>query len=743
MPTPVHNQLTRSDAWAAGIVPADLTSLEAKIAQGVNGDLGGTWCPSYYAINVGGMGLSVTGPSVVFGPSGLFTFTGTGNYVLASGDFPQLGVGHSGRTQARISGPLASSSLPIWAGAVSPAYMSLQGLAPVIGGSPVQHVIPLFARDGATLSSVTLNIVVPVVHSALPPTMPKVRIVRTDMYGRVSFCTSVAAGANVQGDYSLPAPANAALWFGAQSFNIPVDQNTSVDNSKYLFYAVITDEAGLSGFPFSAPSTFANFATTVALTSLSGAGQTIDGYVAAAGSRVLVKNQLDPAQNGVWIVTAGAWTRANDAFTPTQMGQGQLVYVLTGITQGGSVWQQQTAGVTAVTGYQSWAPATAYRVGDGVSPIAQTTNVYGVAGIAVVNGGSGYTTTPSTQNGQLTITGACTTPAQAHCDMAYTISGVTNLVGGAGYSSPPLVTAVGTSGQHATLTATLGAFTYGCTGVNMTSKGAGYFIGKINVPVPGGTLLIDYGTVVPTVAFTGSTTGDDARGVAQYGTDPVTGIPNDCIVGVTITYPGSNYPPGGCTVTFTSGAYVDAFGNTNAAGAGAAGTAVLNNAIGSVVGVVLGSSTSGWLSQPTLLFVGGGGSGASAQAVMSGAIADIVIDNPGAGYTAIPTVAVTGNAVIGPATLLAPSVNTSPKPATGLYFVAQSVSGTGTSGGVQPIWPTQAGQTVVDDVGANQIVWVAQPDPGAMFQYTQPTAYGTVILGLSLNFIGIVDTRWE
>jgi hypothetical protein len=40
--------------------------------------------------------------------------------------------------------------------------------------------------------------------------------------------------------------------------------------------------------------------------------QTIDGVAVIAGDRVLAKNQTTPAQNGIYVVAAGAWARATD-----------------------------------------------------------------------------------------------------------------------------------------------------------------------------------------------------------------------------------------------------------------------------------------------------------------------------------------------------------------------------------------------------------------------------------------------
>lgn len=49
-----------------------------------------------------------------------------------------------------------------------------------------------------------------------------------------------------------------------------------------------------------------------------------------------------------------------------------------------------------------------------------------------------------------------------------------------------------------------------------------------------------------------------------------------------------------------------------------------------------------------------------------------------------------------------------PTVANGLRYKATAISGTGTSGGVEPVWPLTIGATVVDNAGANQITWTCQ-----------------------------------
>lgn len=66
---------------------------------------------------------------------------------------------------------------------------------------------------------------------------------------------------------------------------------------------------------------------------LSGA-QTIDGVACGAGDRVLVKNQADATTNGIYVVAAGAWSRAPDADDSAQVPVGTYCFVSEGDTNG-------------------------------------------------------------------------------------------------------------------------------------------------------------------------------------------------------------------------------------------------------------------------------------------------------------------------------------------------------------------------------------------------------------------------
>lgn len=64
---------------------------------------------------------------------------------------------------------------------------------------------------------------------------------------------------------------------------------------------------------------------------------TLDGIALAAGDRVLLKDQTTASQNGIWIVAAGAWTRATDFDTPAEIA-GAMVRVQAGTNNGGTRW---------------------------------------------------------------------------------------------------------------------------------------------------------------------------------------------------------------------------------------------------------------------------------------------------------------------------------------------------------------------------------------------------------------------
>jgi hypothetical protein len=93
-------------------------------------------------------------------------------------------------------------------------------------------------------------------------------------------------------------------------------------------------------------------AASVGNLTLSGT-QTVDGIALVAADRVLVKDQSTASQNGVYLVAAGAWTRAADMDTWVEV-PGSYVFVEQGTVNADSGWvatadQGGTLGSTSVT----------------------------------------------------------------------------------------------------------------------------------------------------------------------------------------------------------------------------------------------------------------------------------------------------------------------------------------------------------------------------------------------------------
>lgn len=91
-------------------------------------------------------------------------------------------------------------------------------------------------------------------------------------------------------------------------------------------------------------------ATTANIT-LSGE-QTIDGVTTSA-SRVLVKDQTDQTENGLYLTAAGAWSRTSGGDSAAEL-QGASVLVKQGSTYANTQWQQTTDGVTLGTSNIVW-----------------------------------------------------------------------------------------------------------------------------------------------------------------------------------------------------------------------------------------------------------------------------------------------------------------------------------------------------------------------------------------------------
>jgi len=95
-------------------------------------------------------------------------------------------------------------------------------------------------------------------------------------------------------------------------------------------------------------------AATTANITLSGT-QTIDGVAVVADERVLVKDQTDGVENGIYDVSSGSWTRSVDFNGTRDVVQGTVVYVAGGTVAGGVRYRVTTANdITIGTSTITW-----------------------------------------------------------------------------------------------------------------------------------------------------------------------------------------------------------------------------------------------------------------------------------------------------------------------------------------------------------------------------------------------------
>lgn len=82
-------------------------------------------------------------------------------------------------------------------------------------------------------------------------------------------------------------------------------------------------------------------AATTAQTTLSGE-KTIDGIALVTGDRILVKDQTDQTENGIYVVDTGDWSRSADCNGNNDLTAGTLVLVTGGTAVGVAMYRQST-----------------------------------------------------------------------------------------------------------------------------------------------------------------------------------------------------------------------------------------------------------------------------------------------------------------------------------------------------------------------------------------------------------------
>lgn len=130
----------------------------------------------------------------------------------------------------------------------------------------------------------------------------------------------------------------AAVAFGNQRITGLGTPTTAGDAAEYSW--VIGQISSAAAGIVSRPAVRAVATANITLS----ATQTIDGVALAAGDRVLVTAQTTASGNGVYLVAAGAWTRATAEDQASEMMAGAMWLVTEGTAYAGTQWRQATTG---------------------------------------------------------------------------------------------------------------------------------------------------------------------------------------------------------------------------------------------------------------------------------------------------------------------------------------------------------------------------------------------------------------
>ena len=467
---------------------------------------------------------------------------------------------------------------------------------------------------------------------------------------------------------------------------------------------------------------------TTANITLSGL-QTIDGVTTVAGDRILVKSQTAPAQNGIYLASATAWSRAPDADTWDELISA-ICFVESGSTLAGSAWYCTiqpggTIGTTPIT-WSNFSVAATYTAGTGLT---LTDYVFSITntGVTAAAYGSASKTLTATVNaqGQLTV-------------LAATDIAIANTqVSGLGTMSTQSASSVAITGGSingttigATTAAAVNATTFTGAGTGLTGTATSLSIGGNAATATSATTATNLAGgatgSVPYQTASGATTflaaGTDgfvlrlAAGVPTWGTDYTgtvtsvsgTGTVSGISLSGTVTSTGNltlggtldlSAPPaiGGTTANTITGTIITAntkFVGTNFDASGSGGGALRTSSSAAV-----------------LQWGAGGGVNLTLDGAfnMNPANANIQISPTGTGTLTVnpATVGTMNNMAIGGSTPLAGAFTT--LSATSTFSANGSVGSNGqvlTSAGAgsPAVWATPAnGITIADDTTTNAI----------------------------------------
>jgi hypothetical protein len=195
-------------------------------------------------------------------------------------------------------------------------------------------------------------------------------VANTDLAGSITVTKLLTSGTNAVTLSSIGKPTTAVDVDNQKITNLAEPtSSTDAATKGYVDAAVI----GIDWKPSVRVATTANI-------TLSGT-QTVDGVSLSVGDRVLVKNQTDAEDNGVYVVASSTWSRSTDANSDAEVTAGFAVWVNEGTTNADSGWvlttnDPITVGTTELT-FTQFSGAGQITAGDGLTKTGNTINAVG------------------------------------------------------------------------------------------------------------------------------------------------------------------------------------------------------------------------------------------------------------------------------------------------------------------------------------------------------------------------------
>jgi hypothetical protein len=182
---------------------------------------------------------------------------------------------------------------------------------------------------------------------------------------------------------------------------IIVQANDPLDATAFAAWSAAIAADGTANYP---PPVVVS---KVSLSSPTSGTTSVDGIELATGNRVLVKNQTNAAENGIYVVaSSGSWLRATDADTSEKVTSGMFTFVSEGTVNADSGWvlttnDTITLGTTGLT-FAQFSGAGQITAGNGLTKTGNTIDAVGTANRITVNADS--IDIASTYVGQTSIT---------------------------------------------------------------------------------------------------------------------------------------------------------------------------------------------------------------------------------------------------------------------------------------------------------------------------------------------------